>query len=596
MGARASARERRKAGGVYYTPTFIVDYIVQRTVGPLLQSRVVDQLASETRPGEMPSILDPACGTGAFLLGAYGYLLDWYLHQYLADNPVNHAHQLCKNAEGRWQLTLATRQRVLLDHLYGVDIDPQAVETTKLALLHHMMGQGCESSPADELAVFQGEALTRLARNIKCGNALVGPDYGEAEPADEIEGPVSSPVRAFDWSAAFPRVFQAGGFDAVIGNPPYLSFSGRQAASLRRRLRRYLLHQYEGRGWPAAHAFFVERSVKTLSRRFTAFITPDQVGHLEGYQSLRQIVTRHSHLVEVRYWGESVFADAVTPALTFVADKLHRGETLVFERQEAGARLTRLEDGRPWTLRGVDGLWPKLWEKSESLGKLVADPGVHTGNCARQLVVKVGEATPGCTPILEGRQITRYGCAPPGQALRLAYQKQPGDYFRIRPEPRYSSAQFLIRQTAAHPIVGPRQRALYFRNSLLALYAPLDQRDVRYLVAILNSTLMRYVYQQMVPEAHQKAFPQVKVGSLRRLPIRTVDFGNPSEKALHDRLVELVEQMLSLHEKLNASRTGEDRRALQGQTSVVDQHIDRLVYDLYELTGEEIATLEAAAR
>src|SRR5450756_1692903 len=120
--------EVKKAGGVYYTPTYIVDYIVKNTVGKLLEDKTSKQ-AAKLR------ILDPACGSGSFLIGAYQYLLDWHRDWYAADGPRKHTKELYQGAGGDWRLTTAERKRILLNNIYGVDIDPQAVEVTKLSLL-----------------------------------------------------------------------------------------------------------------------------------------------------------------------------------------------------------------------------------------------------------------------------------------------------------------------------------------------------------------------------------------------------------------------------------------------------------------------------
>ena len=119
--------EVKKAGGVYYTPTYIVDYIVKHTVGRLLEGKTPKQAASL-------SILDPACGSGSFLIGAFQYLLDWHLRAY-AEHPEKHRKELHQGRAGEWQLTTAEKKRILLANIYGVDIDAQAVETTKLSLL-----------------------------------------------------------------------------------------------------------------------------------------------------------------------------------------------------------------------------------------------------------------------------------------------------------------------------------------------------------------------------------------------------------------------------------------------------------------------------
>ena len=172
-GHRAKIEEKpevRKAGGVYYTPTYIVDYIVENTVGKLVEGKTAQEVGGltatfkEAKGGRPLRVLDPACGSGSFLIVAYQYLLDWYLKQYTeVDSPEKHSrgaepriYQVGRETFGRgevrgretraqpaqqkastgdWRLTTTERKRILLAHIYGVDIDYQAVEVTKLSLL-----------------------------------------------------------------------------------------------------------------------------------------------------------------------------------------------------------------------------------------------------------------------------------------------------------------------------------------------------------------------------------------------------------------------------------------------------------------------------
>ena len=607
----------KKAGGVVCTPPRIVDYLVERTVGPLLEDKT-------PRDAARLRILDPACGAGAFLLGAYGCLLDWHLRWYLANGPERHAKgrkaAVTRASDGTWRLHPAERQRILLNSIFGVDIDPAAVELSLVSLLLVAAG-GCPPPPGPQgqphPSVILGEAEDDMGigRNIRLGDALIGPDFA---PQGRLFGEAANPPTPFDWQAEFPEVFSGEdpGFDLVLGNPPYLSYSGREAVPLDPAVRAYFSSTYETAGWPTAHGLFIERAVKLLSRRIVAFIVPDQVGHLAGYRAVRALVARHSRLAEVRYWGEAVFPGVVTPALTFVADKQHRGNATLFPPEglppegsppEGSNTFGRVrgdtvaptctlpkvlepsggEPGAPWVASPHRSLLEKLRERSFSLGDLVADPGVHTGNCARKLIFPLEEAPPGAVPLLEGRQVSRYQCLAPAKALRLGYAPGPGEYFTIRPEARYASAHFLIRQTAPYPIVGPRLGAVYFRNSLLALYPPKDGLDIRYLVALLNSKLLRFIYMELVPESRQRAFPQVKVNSLRRLPIRSIDLSNTSDATAHARLVALADRALNLTE---AREPAAPRRCL----SEIDEQIDRLVYELYGLTDDEAALVGGA--
>jgi len=234
---RAKVEEKpevKKAGGVYYTPTYIVDYIVQQTVGKLVEGKTPRQI-SKLR------ILDPACGSGSFLLGAYQYLLDYHRQWYEAHDPAKHARGkrpavyqapsptlplAGEGQDGSWRLTTAEKKRILLNNIYGVDIDRQAVEVTKLSLLLKVLEGETDETLGQQLTLWRERALPDLGDNIKCGNSLIGPDYFEAQLMPDEEE--MRRVNPFDWEAGFPEVMAAGGFDAVIGNPPYIhSRSGR---------------------------------------------------------------------------------------------------------------------------------------------------------------------------------------------------------------------------------------------------------------------------------------------------------------------------------------------------------------------------------
>ena len=158
--------EVKKAGGIYYTPTYIVEYIVNNTVGKLLEGKTLKQVAQLR-------ILDPACGSGSFLLRAYQYLLDWHRDRYveMLAAPDAPSRTITKRAAskppvfrsvgGAWWLTTAERKRILLNNIYGVDIDAQAVETTKLSLL---------------LKVLEGESQQTLEKQFKMFHERALPD------------------------------------------------------------------------------------------------------------------------------------------------------------------------------------------------------------------------------------------------------------------------------------------------------------------------------------------------------------------------------------------------------------------------------------
>jgi predicted type IV restriction endonuclease len=192
-GGRADVEEKpevKKAGGVYYTPSHIVSYIVEQTIGAFLKGK---------RPGNPLRgfrIVDAACGSGSFLLGAYHYLLEWYCDRYVEDLPTRTSRRLFKDAAGEWRLTIDERKRILLAHIYGVDIDLQAVEVTKLSLLLSVLEGENAQTLQQQLQMFHARALPDLGNNIKCGNSIISDDYYSDEQLALF--PVKRPVNTFD--------------------------------------------------------------------------------------------------------------------------------------------------------------------------------------------------------------------------------------------------------------------------------------------------------------------------------------------------------------------------------------------------------------
>ncbi|HZZ27292.1 MAG TPA: type I restriction endonuclease [Pirellulales bacterium] len=243
--------EVRKAGGVYYTPTYIVDYIVQNTVGKLVAGKSPQEIGGLTdawKPSKTHrpiTLLDPACGSGSFLLGAYQFLMNWYRDEYVKADPQQHATgrepRLFQHYSGEWRLTAAERKRILLAHIYGVDIDPQAVEVTKLSLLLKVLEGENEETLERQLRLLHERALPDLGSNIKCGNSLIGPDFYAQQQMSLLDEEERLRINVFDWQAEFAHIFHlapgespgvapgdspgaksSAGFDAVIGNPPYI--------------------------------------------------------------------------------------------------------------------------------------------------------------------------------------------------------------------------------------------------------------------------------------------------------------------------------------------------------------------------------------
>jgi len=218
--------EVRKAGGVYYTPEYIVQYMVQQTVGRLVEGKTPEEVASIR-------ILDPSCGSGPFLLGVYDFLLRW--HTKAQKRP----------------LTLKEKKTILLNTVFGIDLDPQAVEVAKLSLLI----KSTEGETFDSVHKTRDHILPNMDDNIVCGNSLIEPDiYNTHAHA------VADSLNPFDWNDGFKKVIKQGGFDVIIGNPPYISIENLDEVS-----RKYFLTRYETcEGRTDIYVAFIEKSLGYL--------------------------------------------------------------------------------------------------------------------------------------------------------------------------------------------------------------------------------------------------------------------------------------------------------------------------------------------
>ena len=201
--------------GVVPTPDFVVETIIQRTLDSLCQGKSPDELLRIR-------ITDITCGSGTLLLAAYQYLLNYHLEWYVRDGPEKHPDKIFEMSGGQYQLALSEKQRILLNNIYGVDIDIQAVEVTRFSLLLKVLEGESAASIASNLENHNNRALPNLDGNIQCGNSLVDSRYFEFDQEAALSSAEVAQINPLDWSPAFAEVMEEGGFDVVVGNPPYI--------------------------------------------------------------------------------------------------------------------------------------------------------------------------------------------------------------------------------------------------------------------------------------------------------------------------------------------------------------------------------------
>jgi type I restriction-modification system DNA methylase subunit len=385
-GSRADIEEKpevRKAGGVYYTPQYIVDYIVQQTVGKLCEGKSVNEIAKL-------KIVDPACGSGSFLLGAYQFLLNKHLELY-KNLPAGKKREATLTPDGN--LTTAEKKRILLNNIYGVDIDRNAVEVTKLSLLLKCMEGETQASINTQMTFFHERVLPSLEKNIKSGNSLIDLDFYDGE--FDFEPGTEKKIKPFSWQQAFPEVFnpslrgtKQSGFDAVIGNPPYV----RQ--ELLSDVKPYFQKKYKVyHGMADLYAYFFEKGIGLLNDKgMFGIIVANKWMRANYGEPLRKWFKKQEIKQIIDFGDLPVFENATTYPCIILAQKEHQAgvepyhnmeiinvKTLQFEslkqyvqEQKQFLKQTSLEDAG-WNLSGdaEQALLKKLQQTGIPLGEFV---------------------------------------------------------------------------------------------------------------------------------------------------------------------------------------------------------------------------------
>ncbi len=591
--------EVRKAGGVYYTPRYIVDYIVEQTVGKLLADQPPEQTLALR-------LLDPACGSGSFLIRVFERVCEHWL-VWLTAHPKARKKNLCWTdaATGDVHLTATLKRRILTANIYGVDLDPGAVEVTQLSLYLKMLENENRNTLARERELFADEAepalLPPLAANIKCGNSLIASDFS-LDPDELVR------VRAFDWDVQFSPIMKAGGFDAVVGNPPYGMIDDES-------VQRYASQKYrctEGR-YDLFEVFF-EQAVKLADRRHGAamFIVPSPVLSNVYSRKLRQLFLREGHLSEITNFGLAVFADP-TVHTCILRFSHHRPPKPVTAIRCQVSDPAQLRGGFDYTIAQEElpqgehatfdifvtpplrAICNKLTTVSAPLSEVCfIRQCIKTGDDEKYVASAPHRMSAPWKPSLRGRSIDRYDTKEHDLYLKyggwLARNWQNTSFYEV--------AKIAVRETGNRITATLDEADRYFLSSLYAVYPknPDAAPSLRFLLAIINSRLASWFVRLIAYGLTEGAFTKIRTNQFGRLPIPRLDLENKSDRARHDRLVALVEKMLALTPKLRAATGEQERATLQNAVTATDHQIDRLVYELYDLTPEEIALVENASR
>jgi type I restriction-modification system DNA methylase subunit len=364
--------KKRKEQGIYYTPKFIVDYIVQKTLGPVLdECQTINDL-------QKIKILDPACGSGSFLTAAMNFLIKKY-------------EEFGAKSDGYLKI------QILQNNIYGVDLDQQAVELARLNLL---------------LSTFDSKIkLPNLGDNIKNGNSLIS---GTDEELTKYFGKNYRDKIPFNWQEEFLDVFNQGGFSCIIGNPPW-------GADISQEEKEYFKNKFiSGRGIIDTYALFVEKSLLLLDNGGSmGFVLPDII-LLKNYPQIRKLILDTCIISDIYSTGmafKGVNLDTVVLCLLKEGEAKVREKNKIAILNENGKNSIKQNvflgnDGFKFNLFFDDNivrLKQKLDSQSINLGKILEiHEGVHSGNIREKLFIDK-PSTKSCKKLLfKGVEIGRY--------------------------------------------------------------------------------------------------------------------------------------------------------------------------------------------
>jgi type I restriction-modification system DNA methylase subunit len=559
--------ELRKKEGIYYTPRYIVDYIVEHTLGEKIKPTLAEArslLGYKNYPGahakirelQRLKVLDPAMGSGSFLLRAFDTLVKAY-DDY---NQECRRHKRAKNGAGTLfeadfvvpEEVLDAPLHVLTENIFGVDLDKQAVEVAKLSLwLRYMAvnrGQFIDQLRRRRPGGQPLNLLPTLTDNLKRGNSLID------DPA--IAGDV-----AFVWQKEFPEVMQAGGFDVVIGNPPYVLLQDEFADD--KQVPFFRTHFKVASYKIDTYHLFIERGLGlTRPAGLCGMITPANFLTNNYLAGLRRFLVEHAKIEQIVVVDQGVFGGVSVDNAVFVvsAGQATTSNFPVLHGRPDGAVLqvkphslisapAALADEHVlFTAEASSGLsspLARLAQGSVPLGE-IAD--VNFGKQLRDrekfekdvITVPVTEKVPsGYRPCYTGEDITRYHVAWGNLACLDTEEARCGGCWDGAKQ--NAKNKLLTRQIGTHPEFGPDLLGYQCLNTMFMVNVREKTCDFRLLLGILNSGLLRAYWLSRFYD-QRRTFPKIKGTYLAELPIRLPK--TAAEKAISKCIVTLVDQVI----------------------------------------------------
>ena len=629
---------KRKKDGVFYTPKYITKYIVDNTIGKLckekkneLQINDEDYTTDKKRIKKTReslrdkltdyrdwllqlTICDPACGSGAFLNQSLDFLISE--HQYI--------DELQSKLFGDSMVLSDIENSILENNLFGVDINQESVEITKLSLW---------------LRTAQpNRKLNSLSSNIKCGNSLI----------DKL---IEGVENYFKWEEEFPKVFENGGFDVVIGNPPYVFTRGNIHF---KKMNEFIWENYNyNKGKLNLYSVFLELSLSKLLRNNgrLGFITPETFIRTSTYQVIRKYIINNFNIVNLQIFGMKVFENVTAETIVMIINKqyhknnivlvekiLDKNNSEIFEENQYEFNETQQNRLVYGSKKEDKKIFEKIKNNRESLENIIdVRNGIATKSGKNSFISKEKE-TPDYKKLLESPELFRYGFKWEGNYIN--YDREL--LHRPRKEDTFLSEKILLQRVSSRLICCFDNEQYYTFNSVNNLILINNDYSLKYILSLLNSKLIDYFYRKnysldagftiTVTKENLNSIPIPKVNQFNQKPfIEKTDLiislnkelNNISQKFQRtlqrnfeiDTLSKKLQEwyLLSYNEflkelskkkvKLSLEDEGrwedffisESKKTLEikGSIEITDKEIDKMVYQLYNLTDDEIEIIES---
>lgn len=601
--------EVRKAGGVYYTPKYIVDYIVKNTVGKVLE---------ESTPAKIKklSILDPACGSGSFLIRAYEEMLNYYRGlKVKGDKILDGQTGFGIRGDGKErELTILEKAEILKRHIYGVDIDEQAVEVTKLSLMLKML-------EGEQGLVAGRNVLPMLDKNIKCGNSLIS---GDSQELFKYFGKDYWKVKPFNWNEEFKQIMvDEGGFDVVVGNPPYVK--ARDYNEGKASFREYMNNSGQFTAlykmWDL-YIPFIEKGLNIVKKNgLFGMIVPDTIEKSDYAQKIREKLLKEYYIYQINHFPEShIFVSqnkviGIKNTIIFVQNSKSKAQLLrVFHEKEYSNIKSEHLVEHDQNLFKQTALEINVFKvETVPLGDLCyASYGLrlNSDKANKKFVFKKSDLLSESrtkihtTKYTEGKYLSRY-LLNKTMWLEWGTERCPGQLVRPTFPELYKPEKILIGRQTKNAVFD--NSGIVVDNTIIVCFPYVKLKEVnnsninkyysnmeksrseleklsenislKCILGILNSKLIKY-YIRIVNQGNIDMFPD----DWKKLPI-------PISVKRDTNISKSVERLIDLKGK-EITAKGNEKDQIQRQIDQTDKEIDELVYKHYGITEEERKVIE----